>query len=138
MSSKCFSTLLTDTDSAMSAASSSHLLEPAQLQRGEEVKEAQLVGGASDDNEAMDKLRYTVFVKSLKYQCGVDHSKAWFILPANAIVIRFLSSQICSELFASVDLCSTPAKRSQRKQRCDIKIRIAFAGSMDRAVYVTK
>ncbi|XP_033631424.1 pericentriolar material 1 protein-like isoform X2 [Asterias rubens] len=46
-----------DTDSAMSAASSSHLLEPAQLQRGEEVKEAQLVGGASDDNEAMDKLR---------------------------------------------------------------------------------
>ena len=72
MTSKCFSTLLTDTDSAMSAASSSHLLEPAQLQRGEEVKEAQLVGGASDDNEAMDKLRYTVFVKSLKYQCGVD------------------------------------------------------------------
>ncbi|XP_022084429.1 pericentriolar material 1 protein-like isoform X2 [Acanthaster planci] len=45
-----------DTDSAVSGASSSHLLQPAELQQGEEVKEAQLVG-SSDENEAMDKLR---------------------------------------------------------------------------------
>ncbi|XP_038056288.1 pericentriolar material 1 protein-like isoform X4 [Patiria miniata] len=46
----------TDTDSAMSAASSSHLLEHAQLQQGDEVREAQVVGSL-DENEAMDKLR---------------------------------------------------------------------------------
>ena len=39
--------------------------------------------------------------------------------------------------FATAELCSTPAKHLLQKQPCDNKIRIAIAGSMNRAEVIT-
>ena len=44
---------------------------------------------------------------------------------------QILKSQLCIEQFATVELCSTPAKHLLQMQPCDFKIRFTLTGSMD-------
>ena len=62
-------------------------------------------------------------------------SKAWFILPGNLYAVQILTSKGCfhSEFFAGVDLYKSSGTNCSMRT-CAVKVRIAFAGSMNRAL----